>query len=175
MTLEKQELQKLLFRTAFCVMACDGEIHPDEIKEIKKMNKSSAYFQGIDFSDELDFLIVSLKTKGKFIIEDIGREIQNAKLSTVQELLLLEIILRMIYADNRVDENEIKLLRYFRSKLNLHDQTIRDRFGAVEYLFDKDYSQDIIRDEIKDELFASITIPDFKEIIEIDFSDLKNE
>ena len=52
--LERHEFQRLLFRTAFCLMACDGHIDEREINEIKKMNKSSAYFQGIDLSDELE-------------------------------------------------------------------------------------------------------------------------
>ena len=45
MTLERKEFQRLLFRTAFCLMACDGHIDSREVNEIKSMNKSSAFFQ----------------------------------------------------------------------------------------------------------------------------------
>jgi len=170
MTIERLEFQRLLFRTAFCVMACDGEIEEREVNEIKKMNESSAYFQGIDLAGELEELLLDLKATGKKIVDDLFKLLAEVEISTVQELLILEVALRLVYADAKIDENEIKFIRFLRSKLNLHDEIIRDRFGAVEFLYDKDYFQDVIKQEVHDELFASITIPDISELSKVDFS-----
>ena len=175
MTIDRHDFQRLLFRTAFCVMACDGEIDEREVNEIKLMNKSSAYFQGIDLSDELDELLSDLKTRGKQIVDELFDTLANLNISIVQELLILEVAFRIVYADEKVDENEIKFIRFLRSKLKIHEQIIRDRFGAVEFLFDKDYSQDIIMEETHHDLLASISIPEFKELYSIDFSKLANE
>jgi hypothetical protein len=173
--LERHEFQRILFRTAFCLMACDGHIDEREINEIKKMNKSSAYFHGIDLSDELEVLLNDFKERGKHIVDELFEMLESLEISTVQELVILEISFRLIHADEKVDENEIKFLRFLRSKLKIHDEIIRDRFGVVEYLFDKDYSKDIIKSATHDDMFASIAIPDFKDLVTVDFSKLTNE
>jgi hypothetical protein len=175
MTLEKQQFQRLLFKVAFCTIACDGQIDEKEINEMKLMDKSVAYFQGIDLSDELDNLLITLKEKGKYIIDELYSLLKKTKLSMVQELLILEVAFRLAMANEVMDENEIKFIRFLRSHLDIHDEIIRDRFGAVEYLFDKDYSQDIIKNETKDDLLSSISLPELKEIQMVDFSDIKDE
>lgn len=173
--LQRKEFQRLLFQSTFCLMACDGHIDDREVAEIKKMDKDSVYFQGIDLSNELDGLLADLKEKGKQIVEKLFKSFDNLDLSIVQELLILEVSFRLIHADEKVDENEIKFLRLLRSKLKLHDEIIRDRFGPVEYLFDKDYSKDIVKEKTHNDLFSSIVIPDYKILAEYDFSKLSNE
>jgi len=175
MTLERPDFQRLLFRTAFCLMACDGHIDEREVNEIKLMNKSSAYFNGIDLSDELEELLADLKERGKHLVDELFDTLTKLDASIIQELLMLEVSFRLVHADEKVDENEKKFLRFLRSKLKVHDEVIRDRFGVVQYLFDKDYSQDIIKSETHDDLFASIAIPEFKDLVTVDFSKFTNE
>lgn len=170
MTLKKEEFQILLFRTAFCLMACDGTIHEKEINEMKAMDKSAAYFQGIDLSKELENLLEVLKEKGKFIVDELFDKLKSTKLTYIQELLILEIALRLIYADENIDENEINFLRYLRSKLEVPNEIIRDRFGTVEYLFDKDYSKEIVKQKTRDELLDSIKIPEYYILKNFDYS-----
>jgi hypothetical protein len=67
-TRKNNNFQHLLFKVAFCTIACDGHIDEMEIAEMKAMNKASIYFKDIDLSDELDNLLVTLKEKGKHII-----------------------------------------------------------------------------------------------------------
>lgn len=170
MTLEKQTFQRLLFKVAFCTIACDGNIDDKEIEELKLMDKTAAYFQGIDLSDELDNLLKTLKEKGKHIIDDLYSYLKATKLNQVQELLVLEVAFRLAMANEVMDENEIKFIRFLRSHLELYDEIIRDRFGAVEYLFDKDYSKDIAKNETRMDLFSTIAIPEVELIQTIDFS-----
>jgi len=163
--LQRNEFQRLLFRTAFCVMACDGHIDQKEIDEIKKMEQSSAYFTGIDLSDELNELLDDLKEKGKHIIDELLSDMEMLELSTIQELLMLEVSLRIVNADNKEDENEIKFIKLLRSKLKVYNEFIRERFGLIEYLFDKDYSKDAIKKDTHRDFFDTIAIPEHKEII----------
>jgi len=168
---ERSEFQSFLFRLAFCVMACDGNIDDREVKEIRDMNKSSAYFRGVDLSDELEILLAELETKGKHIVDELFEKLEQYDPSTVQELLILEVAFRMVAADKKHDENEIKFIQYLRSKLKVHDEIIRNRFGAVEYLFDKDYSREVVRKEMRKDLFDSIAMPEFKDLLAVDFSE----
>lgn len=175
MTLEKQQFQRLLFKVAFCTIACDGHIDEMEIQEMKAMVKSSIFFKDIDLSDELDNLIITLKEKGKHIIDDLYKFLKTTKLNLVQKLLILEIAFRLAMANKEMDENEIKFIRFLRSHLDLPDEIIRDRFGSVEYLFDKDYSQDIVKSETLNDLLSTISIPEIKEIQTINFLSFKDE
>jgi len=173
MTLEKEQFQRLLFKVAFCTIACDGVIDEMEIKEMKAMDKSAAYFQGIDLSDELDNLLVTLKEKGKHIIDELYGTLKNTKLNPIQELLILEVAFRLAMANKEMEENEVKFIRFLRSHLDIHDEVIRDRFGAVEYLFDKDYSKGIVKRETHSDLLSTISIPELKEIQTIDLKNNK--
>ena len=92
MTLEKQQFQHLLFKVAFCTIACDGHIDEMEIKEMKALDKASIYFKDIDLSVELDDLLVTLKEKGKHIIDDLYAYLKATKLNPVQELLILLLL-----------------------------------------------------------------------------------
>ena len=168
--LERVDLQRLLFRTAFCVMACDGHIDDKEVGEIRSMNESSVYFQGIDLSAELDELLSDLREKGTQIVDDLFSMFGNSEISPVQELLILEIAFRMVNADDKTHENEIRFLRVLRSKLRLHDQIIRDRFGSVEYLVDTDYTEAINKEKAYTDLFASLTIPNFDDFSSSNFT-----
>ena len=41
MKVNKKEFKKILFRTAFCSMACDGTIDDLEINEMKNIDKNT--------------------------------------------------------------------------------------------------------------------------------------
>lgn len=170
MTLDRQEIQKLLFKTAFCLMACDGHIHELEIKELKQMIKSTAYFQGIDLTSEVEELLKEFREKGKPLVEEILEDLHRLNLSLVQEMLVLEVAFRLVHADEKLEENEIKFIRFLRGKLRIHDEIIRDRFGLVEYLFDKDYANEIVKQEVKKDLMSTFAIPEIKDLKDFDLS-----
>lgn len=170
MTLDRQNFQKLLFKTAFCLMACDGHIHELEIKELKQMIKSTTYFKGIDLTGEVEELLKDLREKGKPLIDEILEDLHRLNLSSVQELLILEVAFRLVHADNILEENEIKFIRFLRGKLRIHDEIIRDRFGLVEYLFDKDYTNEIVKQEVKKDLMNTFTISKIKDLNGFDLS-----
>ena len=132
--METEDFKKLLFKTAFCVMACDGSIDKMEIQELKKIDSSTTYFSDIDLSDELDHLIDDLKNKNIKIVKNLFDSLRENKLTISQELLVLEITMRIINADNVIDENEVRFLKLIRSKLELGNEIIHERFGKIPYL-----------------------------------------
>lgn len=168
MTVEQQDFQKILFKTAFCLMGCDGHIHEMEIKELKNMVETAPYFKGIVLSQEVDQTLKEFKEKGKRLITEVLDSLRQLDLSTVQELLVLEVAFRLAHADQRLDENEIKFIRFLRGKLELPDEVIKDRFGAVEYLFDRDYTNEIVRKETRKDVLSSLAVPDVDEIHSFD-------
>ena len=153
--------KRLLFKTAFCCMACDGHIDQKEVDEIKKMDTNTTYFGDVDLSIELDILLNDLVKSGKKVVNDLFQELKEFKLNPVQELLILEVALRIIHADEKTDENEVKFLKLLRGRLDVYDEIIVDRFGRDNLLFDKKYSDDV--ETSVNEYVNNIELPKFKE------------
>jgi len=61
--MEKREFTKNLAKVGFCSMACDSEIHEDEIKKLKKITKKDFYFKDYELTKEIDSLEKEFKKK----------------------------------------------------------------------------------------------------------------
>ncbi len=170
--MEKDNFKKILFKVAFCTMVCDGYIDNREIEELKLMDNNTSFFAEIDLSDELKQLIEVFKDKGTKVIEELFVSLRETKLNPIQELIVLEVALRIINADDKHDENEVKFIHLLRSKLALHDETISDRFGKLKILHTNEYSRNIISGKTETEFAESVKLPELSELIKVD---LKNE
>lgn len=132
--MEQRDLQKLLLKAAVCTIACDGEIHDKELAEMNGMVSQAVYFKAFNGHELLYEMLEAVKASGKIFFHDFLDDLKSSDLSIVQELLVLEVILRIVYADERFDPNEEMFLRLVRSHLSLHDEIIVQRFGAVSCL-----------------------------------------
>jgi len=173
--MDKNKFKKILFKVAFCAMACDGEIQKEEIEELKVMDKQTSFFEAIDLSEELAQLVNDFKNKGTKVIEELFIGLRETNLNPIQELIVLEVALRIINADNKHDENEIKFINFLRSKLELHDETINDRFGKLDILHTNEYSRNIVAKKTEIEFAESIKLPEMSELIQVDLNERKSE
>ena len=172
--MENLEFKKILFKTAFCVMACDGHIDDLEIEEMKKIDTNTSYFKNVDLSDELSQLIEEIKTKGKTIVLDLFQTLRTTKLTMVQELLIIEVAFRIINADNKVDENEIKFFNLLRSKLEVDNEILRDRFGNIPYLANMNYNKiRVDSEDLQKNFVRDVKLPELLAMKSIDLKDSK--
>jgi uncharacterized tellurite resistance protein B-like protein len=142
--MEELSYEKLLFNTAVCVMACDGQIHENEVNELNLIAEKTPYFRALDYKNELNIIMKEIE-KNTNIIKLYFNNLKEADLSLVQELQILEVVLRMMYSDNRIDENEVKFIRLLKTHLKIPDQVIFERFGKIDFLikgFDEILQQD---------------------------------
>ena len=63
------EFKRLLFKVAFCSMACDGHVDDREVNEMRAMDRNTPYFDAIDLSNELSELVEELHSKGVKLID----------------------------------------------------------------------------------------------------------
>lgn len=173
--MDKIAFKKILFKVAFCTMACDGDIDDREIEEIRMMDKNSNYFSDIDLSEELEFLIDDFKNNGVGIIEHLFNEIGRSDFNPIQELLILEVAIRIIYADKRVDENEIRFFKFLRSKLKISNNIISARFGDISDIYDLNQNNEINTSKIEFDFSQNIKMPEISELIQVDLTDKKTE
>ena len=171
--MDKNKFKKILFKVAFCAMACDGHIDKREIEELQIMDKKTLYFEAIDLSEELKQLIKDIDRKGTKVIEELFVCLKETKLNPIQELLVLDVALRIIYADDEHAENEKKFINLLRSKLELHDEIINDRFGKLDILHTSEQKNIIADTEI--EFAESFKLPEISELIKVDVKIKKSE
>jgi hypothetical protein len=166
------EFKRLLFKVAFCSMACDGHIDDREVSEMRAIDRNTSYFDAIDLSDELSDLLEELHSKGVKLIEELFDALRAHDLNPIQELLVLEVALRIVSSDEKHDENELRFVQLLRSKLKLHDRLIHDRFGELDLLHVSQYTTDFDVPIAEREFLDHVALPEFSDIEAIDVSAL---
>lgn len=135
--MKNQDFKDFLFKSAVMAMACDGDIAEAEIEEIKSIVANEIYFMGYDFDEPLKNNIENIKANGKGAINQYLQEIGTNNLNEQQEILLIEVLLRIIEADNDVQNTELKFLQLAKAKLKIDEQTLIVKFPKqIDYLLD---------------------------------------
>lgn len=135
--MKNTDFKTFLFKSAVMAMACDGEIADEEVTEIKNIVANEIYFMGYEYEEPLKSNIEYIKTNGKNAINQYLQEIVTNDLNENQEILLIEVLLRIIQADDKVEESELKFLQMVKSKLKTDEQTLIVKFpNQINYLMD---------------------------------------
>mgnify|MGYP001162561259 FL=1 len=135
--MDKIKFKEVLMNIAVCAIACDGDIDDREIEALKKIEKETPYFSGVDLSNKLSkALNQCIKDVEKFK-ENIFKKLKKIDLNIVQELMILEISLRIISADEIELEVEKDFIKDLRKYLKIEDFLIYERFGDISYLKEK--------------------------------------
>jgi uncharacterized tellurite resistance protein B-like protein len=149
--MKTEAFQDLLLKSAVSVIACDGSIDETEISEIRNMAENEIYFMGYDFEEPLANNLKYIKERGASAINEYLKEVANANLNDNQELLLIEVLIRAIESDEKVEPNEIKFLQMVKSKLKTSEETIITNFPKqMNYLID--FHNYGLHEEFTDEL-----------------------
>lgn len=160
--MDQQPFQRILFHSAMCVMACDGEIHDSEITELEVIAKKPYYFSELEFNSELEKMLNDFVTNEKNVVLDYFNELEAEFFLPTQSLQILEIILRIIHADNRIDPNEIKFLKIVKSKLQVSNEIFLKRFGDVSYLSLNHQDNKVYESE--EWVNSEVDLPDFSHL-----------
>lgn len=131
------DFKAFLFKSAITAMACDGHIVDEEINEIRNIVANEIYFMGYDFEEPLKKNIEYIKVNGKNAINQYLQEIVSSNLSEHQEVLLIEVLLRIIQADAKIEDSELQFLQMAKAKLKIDEQTLIVKFPhQIDYLLD---------------------------------------
>jgi uncharacterized tellurite resistance protein B-like protein len=136
-SMKNSEFKDFLFKSAVIAMACDGNIAEEEIAEIKNIVSNEIYFMGYELDAPLQINIDYLKQNGRNAVNQFLQEITSNDLNEHQELLLIEVLLKIILADTKIEENELRFLHLAKSRLKTDEQTLIIKFPhQVDYLVD---------------------------------------
>lgn len=156
----------IAFKTAFSFMTCDGHIDKNEIALIRKLAAESELFGNINVDEELEFLIEVINRLGMGFLKDYFKVLKNATLTEEQELTLVEVAMDTLNADARIDYNEIKFFRIFRTLLTISDDQIRNRVPSIsEQFLETDIFSKAYLDQLFDDYFENASIPVFSKMM----------
>jgi uncharacterized tellurite resistance protein B-like protein len=166
--METINFDKLLLKTAFSCMACDGDIDKREVKLIKKIHKEKKTFGEIDFNTEMDNLLIAINKDGHQFLKDYFNELTSSNLTEANELKLVEVAIDTIKADDKVEYSEIKFFKVIRSKLKIANQPILDKHPDFEDYLEQDIINESYLSRLQEDFFDTHISNEFELISEID-------
>lgn len=172
--METLHFNKLLLKTAFSCMACDGDIDKREVKLIKQLQKEHKTFGEIDINAELDTLLLAINKDGQQFLKDYFNELTTTELTEANELKLIEVAIETIKADEKVEYSEIKFFKVIRSKLKIDNEPILEKHPDFEDYLEQDIITDSYLSRLQDDFFDTHISNEFELISEIDDDILDN-
>lgn len=160
------DFNELLLQTAFCCMACDGNIAEEELVLVKQFALNSTLFEGLDVEKKLNEYVTEINEKRGAFLSGYIKKTVSAALKEDQELRLAKVAIQMIEADEKIEYSEISFFKRIRSKLNVSDEKLLEIFKD-ETLFKK--FPDVRPDEF---LQPDIYVPE-EEWMEVRFEEIK--
>lgn len=172
--METLNFNKLLLKTAFSCMACDGDIDKREVKLIKQLQKERKTFGEIDINAELDTLLLAINKDGHQFLKGYFNELTTTELTEANELKLIEVAIDTIKADDKIEYSEIKFFKVIRSKLKIDNEPILEKHPDFEDYLEQDIITDSYLSRLQDDFFDTHISNEFELIIEIDDDILDN-
>lgn len=126
------EKQELYLKTMFCCMACDGEIAQEEINMVKEFAKQTSIFEGLNVEDRLNAYVSAINQNGALFLRRYLNELSEENLFLEEELQVIDLSLKIIEADNRVEYSEVKFFKKIRSRLSIPDEEILAKYPDKE-------------------------------------------
>ena len=166
--METLQFDKLLLKTAFSCMACDGDIDKREIKLIKRLHKEKKTFGDLDVNTEMDNLLIAINKDGHQFMRDYFDELTTSELTETNELNLIEVAIDTIKADEKVEYSEIKFFKVIRSKLKIDSEPILEKHPDFEDYLEQDIITDSYLARLQDDFFDTHISNEFELISEID-------
>ncbi|MDO4781698.1 MAG: hypothetical protein Q4A09_00600 [Capnocytophaga felis] len=152
--------EKIVLKTAFCCMASDGEIDQSEVKVIEELCENSQWLKNTEFHTEIPKLTTEFNQQGKEFIKSYFQELEKYTFSEKQNLIIIDIALQVILADEKVEYSEVKFFKNIRNRLKIDNGTIEEAFKHIPDI-DTFVESDIINnlESITAEYLDNIVLP----------------
>ena len=156
--------QELYLKTIFCCMACDGDIADKEVVMIKDLSSKTSLLDGFGIETLLNTYISDINSKGVSFLKKYLSELSDAELTKEEELLIVDLAIKTIEADDIIEYSEVKFFKKIRLRLSLSDEEILNQHPDKEDFLLPDITvvDDPIFDNIKFDNIV-INIDDDKE------------
>lgn len=151
---------ELYLKTAFCCMACDGEIAPEEMEKIKNL----PHFKEMDLQKMLSEYLLQLQKEGNRFLKKYLDEVKSSALTEEEECELASIAIQTIEVDKSIEYNEVAFFKKIRKRLNASDEKLLTAIPENPAVADQIYPEDYLLPDITDEDDLSLWTDTFSNI-----------
>ncbi len=159
---------ELLLKTAFCCMACDGEIAPEELEKIKGLPQ----FQEMNVQQILSDYLLQLKGKGYDFLKDYLDELKAAALTEDEECKLVSVAVQTIEVDKSIEYNEIAFFKKIRKCLKASDERLLTVIPENPDVIDQVSPEDYLLPDITDEDDPSLWTEAFSNLNAVNYNNI---
>ena len=136
----------LFLKTAFCCMACDGEIAEEEIALLKEKVANDNVFDGLDVQGKINEYVSAINNQGSLFLNSFINEVKDAQLDEESSLQLIKIAIETIEIDNEIKYSEVGFFKRIRKNLSITDERILSEMPDKEDYLLPDIEDDPIFD-----------------------------
>lgn len=154
--------KELYLKTIFCCIACDGDIANEEVDLIRNMASTSNTFDDLEVEELLNEWIAEINENGARFLQSYLSDLGEAKLSNQEQLMIADLAIQSIEADNRIEYSEVKFFKKIRSRLSIGDEAILKEQPDKEDLLLPDIQTNDKLDWDTDTHFAKISLKEIK-------------
>lgn len=158
--MEKDTLDKFLLKTAFCCLACDGNIDDREVDLLKSVFSVNPVYADSNFNEKLNSYITKYNEKGKEFFTFYFDLLNQYQFTEQEELMIIDIAIKTIRADEQIQYAEIKFFKSIRSKLKVSDDVILSAYPDIDSFLESDISSETNIDVINN-YFDIADLPKF--------------
>ncbi len=153
--------EKLLLKTAFCCIACDGDLDKSEIELLKLLFENKPLYANNNFDDKLNSFIKIYNEKGKSFFTFYFEVLKSSDLSEKEELEIIDMAIKAIKADNIIKYSEIKFFKAMRSYLKIEDENILAVYPEIEQFLEKDIITESYLEKVTNQYLDIAELPKF--------------
>ena len=113
-------------------MACDGEIAKAEVEMVKHLSSEYDIFSNIEIESYLNKWITAINENGTVFLKNYLNELSNVNLSLSEQLFIVDLAIKTIEADERIEYSEIKFFKKIRNRLSITDEEILRKYPDKE-------------------------------------------
>ncbi len=124
--------EELYLKTVFCCMACDGDIADEEVALVQDLCAKDNLFGDIDVNRYINEWIKEVNTNGRAFLQSYIDEVASAKLDAAAQMVLIDLAIKTIEADNRIEYSEVKFFKKIRFRLTVSDEEILAKYPDKE-------------------------------------------
>lgn len=114
----------MYLKTAFCCMACDGDIANEEVALLKDAATNEHIFDGLDVQGKINEYVAAINNEGRQFLNDYIEEVKNSNLDDESSLQLIKIAIDTIEVDNKIKYSEVSFFKKVRKNLSISDEKI---------------------------------------------------
>lgn len=133
--------ENILFLTSFCCMACDGEIASEEVELLRNFSVHEQMFNTLDIKEEFSKCFALLTKLGNDFIKSYFQAIGKISFTDDEKISILDVAVKTILADNKVEYSEIKFFKSLFNAVNIDKNIALEKVPNIEeYWLEDDLS-----------------------------------